>query len=124
MFISNFRLSKFQDLIAEQFDIAACEQLLVFEDDLFTNVVESLTPIRNYPTSISVTNPVLVFMKHYFDQKKFPIPVVCKYIGYYTTYTLFNRHYNTSVRIGSNLVLENYFCEKFVSSLAEWFMRL
>ncbi|KAJ8301580.1 hypothetical protein KUTeg_020567 [Tegillarca granosa] len=93
------KLSKFQDLIAEQFDIAACEQLLLFEDDLFTNVVDSLTPIRDYPTSISISNPVLVFMKHYFDQKKFPIPIMLDFPTF-----------GTQINVGNDYQLAKFCC--------------
>ena len=66
------RLSALQELIAEQCEIAATNQLLIFERELFEVQVDPRIPIKDYPGSISEANPILVFMKSYPDHKYFP----------------------------------------------------
>ncbi|KAL3853388.1 hypothetical protein ACJMK2_016931 [Sinanodonta woodiana] len=55
------KLTQLQEFIAMQTEIPSNKQLLIFDGLLLQESVSTMTPINQYPKSISETNPVFVF---------------------------------------------------------------
>nr|WBP49704.1 TBK1/IKK epsilon family protein [Azumapecten farreri] len=69
----NSKITTLQDYIAEQSDIAIQDQVLIHDGDLFKNIVDNMTPVREYPKSVFCEKtPIFVFTKHSDDQRTFP----------------------------------------------------
>ena len=74
-----FSLTQFQELIAEQTEIVSNSQLLIFDGQLFTDIIKPLQPVVEYPKGINENNPVVCFNKVVDDSSKFPEFSVSKY---------------------------------------------
>ena len=68
----SYRLSRLQELIAEQCEVAAVNQILVLDGELLEQSVDSLATVDEYPKSITQHNPIYVFLKSYPDHRYFP----------------------------------------------------
>ena len=66
------RLSRLQELVAEQCEVAAVNQILVLDGELLEQSVDSLATVEEYPKSITQHNPIYVFLKSYPDHRYFP----------------------------------------------------
>ena len=66
------RLSRLQELVAEQCEVAAVNQILVLDGELLEQSVDSLATVDEYPKSITLHNPIYVFLKSYPDHRYFP----------------------------------------------------
>ncbi|XP_046573963.1 serine/threonine-protein kinase TBK1-like [Haliotis rubra] len=55
--------SKLQERIAEQTDIPASDQLILYDGQELTSLVEHMTPVHTYPLDISPTHPLIVYNK-------------------------------------------------------------
>ncbi|XP_055999732.1 inhibitor of nuclear factor kappa-B kinase subunit epsilon-like isoform X2 [Ostrea edulis] len=66
------KLSHLQEVIAEQCEVAAVNQILVLDGELLEHTVDPLTPVSKYPKSITPDNPIFVFLKSYPDHRYFP----------------------------------------------------
>ena len=56
----SYRMAKLQELIAEQTDIRAAEQYILFENVKFSDFIEPMEMARNYPQT-SDTSPLFLF---------------------------------------------------------------
>jgi hypothetical protein len=79
LMIFYFRLSRLQEVIAEQCEVAAVNQILVWDGELLEHTVDPLTPVSDYPKSITADNPIFVFLKSYPDHRYFPNCVYRKF---------------------------------------------
>ncbi|XP_078309872.1 inhibitor of nuclear factor kappa-B kinase subunit epsilon-like [Crassostrea virginica] len=68
----NTKLSRLQELVAEQCEVAAVNQILVLDGELLEQSVDSLATVDEYPKSITLHNPIYVFLKSYPDHRYFP----------------------------------------------------
>ncbi|XP_061187397.1 serine/threonine-protein kinase TBK1-like [Saccostrea echinata] len=66
------KLSGLQEVIAEQCEVAAVNQILVVDGELLEHTVDPLDPVSEYPKSITEDNPIFVFLKSYPDHRYFP----------------------------------------------------
>ncbi|XP_067685125.1 serine/threonine-protein kinase TBK1-like isoform X1 [Haliotis asinina] len=55
--------SKLQEMIAEQTDIPASDQLILYDGQELTSLVDHMTPVHTYPLDISPTHPLIVYNK-------------------------------------------------------------
>lgn len=88
------RLSRLQEVIAEQCEVAAVNQILVVDGELLEHTVDPLAPVSDYPACITDYNPIFVFLKSYPDHRYFPNCVYRKllwqtFFGSIWTYILF-----------------------------------
>ncbi|XP_060084411.1 serine/threonine-protein kinase TBK1-like [Ylistrum balloti] len=69
----NSKITTLQDCIAEQSDIAIQDQVLIHDGDLLKNIVDNMTPVKQYPKSVFCEKtPIFVFTKHSDDLRTFP----------------------------------------------------
>ncbi|KAL5014493.1 hypothetical protein ScPMuIL_008763 [Solemya velum] len=66
------RMSHLQELIAEQSEIPSGDQLLIFEGHQLCDLVDHLSPVSNYPKSISEQSPIFVYSRTLDEVSKFP----------------------------------------------------
>lgn len=66
------KLSRLQEVIAEQCEVAAVNQILVVDGELLEHTVDPLAPVSDYPACITEGNPIFVFLKSYPDHRYFP----------------------------------------------------
>ncbi|XP_060571477.1 serine/threonine-protein kinase TBK1-like isoform X2 [Ruditapes philippinarum] len=71
---SENNLTTLQELIAEQTEIVAPSQLLIFDGQQLKDHVQAMLPISSYPKGITETNPIFVYNKHMDDFARFPVP--------------------------------------------------
>ena len=69
---SVYRLTQFQELIAEQTEIVSNNQLLIYDGQILTETVKPLQPVTEYPKGITENNPIVCFNKAEDDSYKFP----------------------------------------------------
>ncbi|XP_071084205.1 serine/threonine-protein kinase TBK1-like [Haliotis cracherodii] len=55
--------SKLQEKIAEQTDIPASDQLILYDGQELTSLVDHIAPVHTYPLDISPTHPLIVYNK-------------------------------------------------------------
>jgi len=55
-----FRLSHVQEQLAEQIEIPAPEQVLIFKGSMFDDLVEPTTPVSSYPLTTK-SSPIVIF---------------------------------------------------------------
>ncbi|XP_063447672.1 serine/threonine-protein kinase TBK1-like [Mytilus trossulus] len=68
--------SGFQELIAEQSEISAENQILIFEGEVLLTLIESeISPVRHYPKTISEETPVYVFSKIVMEPRQFQVAI-------------------------------------------------
>lgn len=66
------KYSVLQELIAEQSDISAENQILIFEGEYLLTLIESeLAPVHTYPKTISENTPIYVFSKTIMEPRPF-----------------------------------------------------
>ncbi|XP_053391289.1 serine/threonine-protein kinase TBK1-like, partial [Mercenaria mercenaria] len=71
---SENNLTTLQELIAEQTEIDAPSQLLIFDGQQLKDHVQAMLPISSYPKGITETNPIFVYNKNMDDFARFPVP--------------------------------------------------
>lgn len=64
--------SRLQELIAEQSEISAENQILIFEGEYLLTLIESeISPVETYPKTINENTPIYVFSKIIMEPKAF-----------------------------------------------------
>ena len=76
----HFSLSKVQDLIAGQTDLAADQQLLVYDNTLLTQAISPMQAAENYPPT-SAERPIIIYPQNAPDFTKLaPLEIRKKYM--------------------------------------------
>lgn len=70
----NETLTRIQELIAEQTDIPANNQYLLFENNPFENMVDTMQPAESYPPT-NMDNPIFLFQKETPAARPIPLQV-------------------------------------------------
>lgn len=80
LLLVNNRYSRLQELIAEQSEISAENQILIFEGEYLLTLIESeISPVETYPKTINENTPIYVFSKIIMEPKAFQSAVYRKY---------------------------------------------
>lgn len=119
-----FRLSRLQEVIAEQCEVAAVNQILVVDGELLEHTVDPLAPVSDYPACITEGNPIFVFLKSYPDHRYFPNCVYRKFLlqtffGSIWTYIL-----SLSLKKVLDIIIWRILQYKLKANLYSWYKML